>query len=147
MPTAFQILPDANLLITRFSGYVGCDDYRSCYSETLNDADHSIGLDELGLVEPGTVFDVSFDSIKAVAADVAEANKGVGETFTTAVVMPESVPTWNMKLYDEAARLTGSPERVMIFETIAEALASLNRSERRDEVDQVLEELEARMAA
>lgn len=128
MPISYTIHSDHRLVVTRFTGYVGDDEFRQARESILNDPDCKPGFDELADLTELEDSDVTSDSMRSAAVET----KQFDETCTTkpklAVVVATGLQFGLSRMYGAYADIEKA-ETVRQFYDAQEALEWLDAAD------------------
>lgn len=137
----------ASCLVFVYTGHVDGESFREAYQEITNSPSFGPGFNELCILEPDTIVDMTLEDLRAVAQMFAAINTGRREKALYVNVLPHGVPHWNIRLYEGVAALEGPGAIVKTVRTLDGGLFELTLEESRAEIDATLAELRLSLAA
>ena len=126
MPITFYLNRDEKLMVSRYVGDVGDDNFIHSYKTVLRSGKFEPGFDELVDMTKMTYFTITTKGIYGVQSLVEEIYATSTHIVRKAVVAPKIMHFGMARMY-ELHNKEQSSEEVMVFRTMLEALKWLKR--------------------
>ena len=124
MPITYTIHKELGLVVTRFTGHVGDEEFVGLYRTMLHDDDYVLGTNELADLRAVEDLDLSTKALRRVEAITAERYAGASAGFRTAIIAPRDQAYGIGRMYEVFAE--EGPENVRVCRDPADALEWLD---------------------
>lgn len=124
MPITYHIHSDLGLVVTRFTGRVGDNEFLATYRRLMTDDAYELGTDELADLRAVESLDLSTGALRAVEELTRGRYAGSDTAFRTAILAPQDQSYGVGRMYEVFAE--EGPENVCVCRTPTEALVWLD---------------------
>ena len=131
MPITYEMVGDLHLVLTRYTGRVGDDEFVDLYRRLFDDPAYTLGTSELADLREVESLDLSASALRKVEPMTQDRYAGTDRNFRTAILAPRDQQYGIGRMYEAFAE--EGPENVRVCRTPTEALVWLQLDE--DAVD------------
>lgn len=123
MPITYSLNREHDLVVTRFTGRPGDDEFLELYDRLLHDPDYRLGTNELADVREADRLDVTAEGLRKIDEMHRRRYAGSDAGFRTAILTARDQPFGVARMYQAFSE--EGPEHVLVSRSPEEALAWL----------------------